>query len=188
LLNQRPVAASGGIGGSGNLPSAADNNWTHGLKTVLYMRLNFPDDLTEPISEADAYNAMNGVNDFYTIGSYDLTALTATVTPLLTLPQPKTYYSYAGTSALLSDARETARRAGFDTDNYDRDIAAFTSVVGYDWGGLAYVGGKGVWLQSMGVGVTAHELGHNYGLWHANAWNTTNLTVIGYGTNLEYGN
>src|SRR5262249_16057208 len=41
LLNQHPVAASGGIGGSGNLPSAADNNWTHGLKTVLYMRVNF---------------------------------------------------------------------------------------------------------------------------------------------------
>jgi len=188
LLNQRPLAASGGIGGSGNVPSAADNNWTHGLKTVLYMRVNFPDDLTEPISEADAYNVMNGVNDFYTTGSYDLTALTATVTPLLTLPQPKTYYSYAGTSALLSDARETARRAGFDTDNYDRDIVAFTAVRGYDFGGLAYVYGKGVWLQSTGVGVTAHELGHNYGLWHANAWDTTNLTVIGYGTNLEYGN
>ncbi len=189
LLNQHwSVAASGGVGGSGSIPTAGDDNWTHGVKTVLYMRVSFPDDLTEPISEAGAYNVMNGVNDFYTTGSYDLTAMTATVTPLMTLPEPKTYYSFTGPGALLSDARETARRAGFETDNYDRDIACFTGVPGYTFGGLAYVRGKGVWLQSTGVGVTAHELGHNYGLWHANAWNTTNTSVIGYGTNSEYGN
>ncbi len=41
----------------------------------------------------------------------------------------------------------------------------------------------------MGVGVTAHELGHNYGLWHANFWDTlTNYSVVGSGVNLEYGN
>ena len=62
-------------------------------------------------------------------------------------------------------------------------------VPGYTFGGLAYVGGKGVWLQSMGAGVAAHELGHNYGLMHANLWNTTsNFSSFGPGTNLEYGN
>src|SRR5262249_16309659 len=90
---------------------------------------------------------------------------------------------------LLTDARAAARRAGYDTVNYDLDIVAFTSVPGYDFGGLAAVHGKGNWLQSTGVGVTCHELGHNYGLWHANFWDTTNtFRVIGSGTNLEYGN
>jgi hypothetical protein len=79
--------------------------------------------------------------------------------------------------------------AGFETLNYDRDIVAHTSVPGFDWGGLASVGGKGVWLQSTGAGVTAHELGHNWGLWHANWWDTTaNDGVVGAGTHVEYGN
>ena len=169
--------------------ATADNDaWTHGNKTVLYMRLNFPDDLTEPISAADANAVMDGVNTYYTENSYNLTSLTTTVTPLITLPQVKAYYAQ-DPSLLLADARAAARAAGYDTANYDRDIAAFTPVPGYTFGGLAYVHGKGVWLQSMGVGVTAHELGHNYGLWHANFWNTlTNVSGIGPGTNLEYGN
>ena len=105
----------------------------------------------------------------------------------MTLPQTKAWYSTAGPGSLISDAREAARRAGYETQNYPLDIVAFTSVPEYDFGGLAAVGGKSVWLQSMGAGVTAHELGHNYGLWHANYWIATN-SIIGLGTNLEYGN
>jgi len=180
-------AASGGETPIGT-PTATDDNWTHGNKSLLYLRVNFPDDLTEPISEADAYAAMDGVNSYYTENSYDLTSLTATVTPVITMPQTKAYYS-TDPSLLLADARAAAKVAGFDTANYDRDIVALTSVPGYTWGGLAYIGGKGVWLQSMGVGVTAHELGHNYGLFHANFWNTlTNYSGFGPGTNVEYGN
>ena len=76
------------------------------------MRVNFPDDLTEPISEADAYSAMNEVNRFYVAGSYDTTWLTATVTPLLTVPQTKDWYATAGPFSLLSDARAAAARPG----------------------------------------------------------------------------
>lgn len=190
LVNQRLLlAASGGANsGYGSLATANNNAWTHGRKNVLYMRLNFPDDLTEPISEATAYNVMDSVNDFYTTGSYDVTALAPTVTPLMTLPETKNWYSTAGPGALMSAARALARRNGFETDNYDLDIAAFTSVPDYDFGGLGAVHGKGTWLQSMGAGVTSHELGHNYGLWHANSWDTTNTSTIGTGTNKEYGN
>ena len=192
-LVSRQWAAAGGNGNvsgsvTGKAATSANDNWTHGRKNLLYMRVNFPDDLTEPISEADAYAVMNGVNSFYTDDSYDLTSITTTVTPLITLPQIKAYYS-PNPTLLLADARQAAREAGFETANYELDIVVFTSVPGYDWGGLGYVHGKGTWLQSMGVGVTAHELGHNYGLWHANFWNTlTNFSMIGPGANLEYGN
>lgn len=182
---------TGGFGGSGvaGVGGAPSDAWTHGAKSLLYIRVNFPDDLTEPISETDAYAAMSGVDAYYEDNSYNLTSLDPTVTPLVTLPQLKAWYATAGPGQLQVDAREAARLAGYDTQNYDRDIVAFTSVPGYTFGGLAYVGGKGVWLQSMGVGVTAHELGHNYGLWHANFWDTTtNASMIGPGTNLEYGN
>ena len=187
---QLALAESGGTsaGTFPIIPSAAQDNWTHGRKSVLYIRVNFPDDLTEPISEPAAYAAMNGVNTFYTENSYDLTSLTATVTPVITMPQTKAYYS-TDPGLLLNDARTWAKKAGYVTANYDRDIVALTQVPGYSWGGLAFVGGKGVWLQSFGVGVASHELDHNYGLWHANFWDTrTNFSMVGPGTNLEYGN
>jgi hypothetical protein len=184
---------SGGADAQTKAHSAGQDSWTHGAKTLLYMRVNFPDDLTEPISEAEAYRVMNQVNAFYVEGSYDVTSLTTTVTPLVTVPQIKAWYGTNdyGEGALLADARAAARLAGFDTANYDLDIVSFTSVPTYTFGGLAYVGGKGVWLQSFGAGVTAHELGHNYGLWHANFWDTSissNSSSIGPGNNLEYGN
>ena len=192
------VAESGSVAGihprAVTEQSAGNDSWTHGEKSLLYMRLNFPDDLTEPISDATASSQMVGVSAFYATGSYDQTWVTATVTPLLTLPQVKAWYGTAGTTALLADARATARLAGYDTANYALDIACFTAVPGPDftgWAGLAYVHGKGVWLQSAGVGVTAHELGHNYGLLHANFWDTSinnNSLGIGLGVNVEYGN
>lgn len=190
LVNrQMTQAESGGSRGEALRATAANDAWTRGPKHVLYMRVNFPDDLTEPISEAQAYDVMDRSNDFYTEGSYAVTSLSPIVTPLMTLPKTKWWYSTAGPSALLNDAREAARRAGFETANYPLDIVAFTFVPEYDFGGLAAVHGKGNWLQSPGVGVTCHELGHNYGLWHANFWNAiTNYSGIASGTNSEYGN
>jgi hypothetical protein len=192
LVNEQwKLAAYGGSGSTAQINAGGGSSWTQGRKTLLYLRVNFPDDLTEPISEANAYTAMDSVNAFYVKGSYDTTWITATVTPLLTLPQVKAWYSTAGPFSLLDDARETARMAGLDTDNYDLDIVAHTSVPDFDWGGLGFVGAKGTWLQSQGAGVTAHELGHNYGLMHANFWDTitnSGASVIGPGTNREYGN
>ncbi|HWY75073.1 MAG TPA: Calx-beta domain-containing protein, partial [Verrucomicrobiae bacterium] len=192
LINQSLTAAEGGT----NDTTAGNEGpgvigWTQGQKNLLYMRVNFPDDLREPITLEDAYNTMNDVNDFYVTGSYGTTWLVPTVTPLLMMPQSKNWYATAGAGSLLSDARAVAKVSGYDTANFDFDIVTFTSVPGYNFGGLAYVGGKGVWLQSPGVGVTSHELGHNYGLWHANFWDTSTTngdSVIGPGAHEEYGN
>ena len=35
--------------------------------------------------------------------------------------------------------------------------------------------------------MSSHELGHNFGLNHANAWDTGGLSVLGAGSNVEYG-
>ena len=194
LVNRHWAAAeSGGTAASGDTTTLSGNAvindaWTMGPKAVLYIRVNFPDDLTEPISEADAYESMRQVNDYYMAQSYNLTSLDPTVTPVVTVPQVKAYYT-PDPGLLLADARAAALQAGYNTAYFDRDVIVFTSVPGYTFGGLAYVGGKGVWLQEAAAGVTAHELGHNYGLWHANLWNTTsNFSSMGPGTNLEYGN
>jgi hypothetical protein len=57
------AAESGGTAATGDTTTLSGNAvindaWTMGPKAVLYIRVNFPDDLTEPISEADAYETM----------------------------------------------------------------------------------------------------------------------------------
>ena len=60
---------------------------------------------------------------------------------------------------------------------------------GFPFAGRAAVGARGSTLNGyFNLKVTAHELGHNYGLSHANLWRTTDGTVIGSGSNDEYGN
>src|ERR1041385_5876688 len=63
-LNQRLAAAGSGAGAGGGGALAPDS-WSQGTKTLLFMRLNFPDDLTEPITESDAYVLLDGVNSWY---------------------------------------------------------------------------------------------------------------------------
>lgn len=188
-LNDR-LAADIGLGGSGDDgPPTAQDNWSQGPKTCLYMRVAFPDDPSEPITEDEAYARMDEVNQWFTEASYDSTQIIPTVTPLLMMPYPKSFYSEQGTGRLLSDSRQAARQqAGLDTDNFNWDIVRHSSVPGFNYGGLGFVRGKGTWLASSSTGVTVHELGHNYGLWHANFWSSSGDSIIGPGSHQEYGN
>jgi len=185
------IAALGdGLGGEEI--TAADglaSAWSQGVKTVLFIRVNYPDDLTESISEASARTLMTNVSQWFSGSSYGTTEMTTTVTPLLTLPRAKSWYKTNDNYlTLLSDARAVSKAAGFDTVDFDLDCVHFVNTFS-GWSGRGYVGGKGVWLQSANsVGVAAHEFGHNYGLWHANYWNAPGDTIIGPGSNNEYGN
>jgi len=188
LLNERLAADDNGGGSGDDLIFKAADSWSQGPKTALFMRVTFPDDPTEPITEDGAYALMDGVNQWFVENSYGTASIIPTVTPLLILPQPKNWYSVQGTGALRNDARDAARAVGLDSDNYDWDLIRHPSVPGFNWGGLASVRGRGLWLQSSSLGVAVHELGHNYGIWHANFWNASGDSVIGPGAHVEYGN
>ena len=164
---------------------AAEVSWTKGPKKVLCMRVNFEDAPDASISEPDAAELMRQANDFFIENSYGATSLSATVTPLLLLPNAASWYGTNGASdALLEDARRAAATAGYDPGHFDLDCVHFR-VPGLP--NQAYVGKRGAWLQGTDIGTVCHELGHNFGLWHANAWVTTDGSVIGAGRNLEYG-
>lgn len=192
-LNDRLAAdiSLGNTSSSGAELPTAEDSWSQGPKTLLYMRVTFPDDPVEPITEDEAYLRMDEVNQWFIENSYNSTEIIPTVTPLLMLPYPKSFYSVQGTGRLLSDSRQAAlEQAGLDTDNFNWDIVRHPSVPGpaFGYGGLAFVRGKGTWLQSSSTGVTSHELGHNYGLWHANYWTASDDSIIGPGSHQEYGN
>jgi hypothetical protein len=158
---------------------------THGAKKVLFMRVIFPDASGESISEGDANDLMRQADNFFIENSYGAISLQTTVTPLLTLEQPATWYAANMASyELLRDARRAAAAAGYNTDDYDLDIV-HSAVPRL--GAQAYVGNKGAWLNTSNAGTACHELGHNLGLWHANAWITSD-GIIGAGANREYGN
>src|SRR5258705_6356196 len=111
------------------------------------------------------------------------------MTPTLRMPQTASYYGANDAYyQLRTDARTAAAAAGYTLANYDYELYCFGAVPGWYWAGLGYVGASGVWLRSyFTVGVAGHELGHNYGLNHANFLDTGDQTVIGAGSSVEYG-
>lgn len=173
----------------GEPPASA---WTEGPKTALFIRVDFSDQAGDPISQASAETLINtNVNNYFVASSYNKTRYSTTVTPTLRLPYPKSFYAADANSyyQIRSDALALAADAGFVASNYTNDIVGFASVYS-GWAGRGYVGSRGTWLNgNFSLRVTAHELGHNYGSQHANAWQTSALNPLEpTGTSIEYGN
>ncbi len=163
---------------------------------------------------ANVINGTNGVNSFYVNGSYNqssillgasVSGVSPDVTPVLRLPHTAAYYAVGdGTSAyndtLHNDARALALAQGYDENNYDRVGVVFTSLATIPsslitYGGLGEVIGKYFWVNGeFDLRIIAHEVGHNYGLNHANLWQVSDGNPIsppvsagGTGTSVEYG-
>lgn len=188
-IEEQLTAQEGGSGGPTKPTTSGTSTQSTGVRTLLYMRVTFPEHNKEPQTEAGAYDMMKQVNDWVVENSYGNLYLLTTVAPLIVLPRTEAWYNGGGGDEydLRSDAQAVARAMGYDTSQYDLDIVAYNGGPG-SFGGLGYVGGKGSWLKSITVGVACHELGHNFGVWHANYWNTSGASIIGDGSNSEYGN
>jgi hypothetical protein len=171
--------------------SLASSPWTTGNKTLLFMRATYSDQPTsDPESAAQAAAEMAAANQFLLDNSFGQTSVTTTVTDLIVLPHPLAYYNVPGGDFTLRDDALAAAKAAnpaWDSSLYDFDAVRFAGGPGV-YSGQAYVGARGIWLKSSNPGVAEHELGHNFGNWHANSWTPTDpQTIIGPGTNLEYG-
>ncbi|MBI3828673.1 MAG: PKD domain-containing protein, partial [Planctomycetes bacterium] len=187
-LSQQLIAAEGGSGSvaQGISGPAAAASWTQGNKTVLYINVKYSDSTNNYFGQAEVQSMADGCAAFMLENSYGTTSMTPTVTPLLTLPQTEAYYIANGYNALYADARTVATNAGYDYANYSLDAGCYVGGPG-SFAGIASVGSRGVLLKSATPSTAAHEFGHNLGLWHANAWSTTDGTTIGAGSNFEYG-
>jgi len=187
MTEQTLADAEDALGNGSSLAPASV--WTEGPKTVLFIRVDFSDKPGDPVGQTAAETLINNTcNAFYVANSFNKTTMTTVVTP--TLRMTKTAADYIATDnylSLMADARAAAKAAGFDTAGYNLDIVGFPAMFG-GWAGRGYVGSKGTWLNgNFSLRVTAHELGHNYGVYHANFWNA-GTSIIGAGTNVEYGN
>ncbi len=165
------------------------SSWTMGAKKVLYVIARCSDEGGFPQTISSANTMMTTVAAYYNAASWGQTTMTWTIIEVV-LPRTASEYSgnANGDTVLLSDARAAAQALDpqYALANWHFDAVRHSNLFG-GWAGQGYVGGKGTWLQSSSSGVAVHELGHNYGLWHANFWNTNDTSVIGAGANAEYG-
>ncbi|MGZ8938171.1 MAG: hypothetical protein ACXW32_03055 [Limisphaerales bacterium] len=147
-----------------------------GEKKILYIRVNYSDDLREPISMEGAESLMTKVDEFYRTHSHGVCWTKATVTPLLQMPSPKSSYFVTNSIngelnwhafVLLKDAREVARAAGYEAEDYDTYMVRFHAPMYYSFGNVGY---PGAWMVTSHPATTVHEIGHNLGLHHANSW------------------
>lgn len=170
--------------------------YTEGTKRLLFIRVDFSDLPGSPFSDTAATNFLNNLNLFYRDQSYHRTGFPgfaangSAKTLTLRMPNTAAWYGARDPVELRNAARSAAAAAGFVLSNYPFDLICFGSVPGYSWAGLGFVGSPGSWIRASfdpGAGVIAHELGHNFGLFHANFWDTDGNSVTGNGAAEEYG-
>lgn len=161
-------------------PSTTNAPSTTGPNTLLYIIARFSDESTDPISPATALTQMAAVNQFWLDNSGGIVSIKGRVNtgqPMdivsVTLPQPRSYAAFydGDLGELLDDSRTAAANAGFNYSQYNLDITV-TSDAGFSYAGVAYVGAQGLHLVAgyTSLRTSAHELGHNLGLFHANYW------------------
>lgn len=193
------ILGEAGTGGAqsftGAMPSASVPSV--GVVKVLYVPAIFADQSQTPATEAVMMDGLRQTADFYQTQSYGRLTLVATVTPPVKLPRNQAWYrgkdstsgfikEVDGLNAEMVHAKEAARAAGYDWQDYHcfciRSTGGARSPTSY-----GSLGSGQVWMRSDSVSTIAHEIGHAFGLLHANFWLTNGASVAGPGGNEEYG-
>ncbi|RFC48369.1 MAG: Calx-beta domain-containing protein/PKD domain-containing protein [Verrucomicrobia bacterium] len=194
MLVQGESSSGGALSFTGILPSVPTPSV--GVVKVLFIPAIFTDQNETPITEAGAYDMMRQSADFYQANSYGRLTLVATVTPPVRLPHNRAWYvgkdsvggfikEIDGLGLEMTHAKEAARRAGYDWQDFHATVVRAN---GGARSPTSYGGGGNVWMRVDSVSTATHEIGHAFGLAHANFWETNGASVIGPGGNVEYGN
>ncbi len=166
------------------------NQWTRTPKKVFIIRVDLPDVPGAPATRETIRGQLNGpIAQWFRTQSRGLTWIEAEASrEVFRLSRKGTDpFTADEFQKLRDDARALARRA-YALEGYHIIGVSFPDL-GFGWTGRATVGGDALWLQGPWIdSVSAHELGHNYGLYHASGWRTLDGSVNGPGEFVEYGN
>ena len=161
------------------ISAIASSTWTETPKRTLGVRINYSDAPAFSYTLTEMTNLMNNCSNHIKVMSYGKTALTPRVVSV-TLPNVYSFYEDGGPDAIVAGTSAALAESGINTGDYDFIVHAHPGH-GFGYAGLGQVGGGICWLNgNVSVEVTAHELGHNYGLGHAHFWiNTTGVGPLG---------
>jgi M6 family metalloprotease-like protein len=157
----------------------------------------YDDSISQSSVQALMNTSTNSVKNFYNEVSYGALSVNATVTPILTSAHN---FSTDGCgesaiSSIATEAKEAASAAdsvNYDPDKFDHFIYIFPYSSLCTYGGGTYAGlaewpGDEVWINgSWPSRVFSHEIGHNYGLGHANYYDCGTVSIGPSCTSREY--
>jgi hypothetical protein len=179
-----PTPSPGATTTSGPLPN------TFGAQSTLVILVNFQDDPTnQPWTPSQVQSAVfgsAGANGFMQENSYQQSSVTGDVYGWYTIPLNSTScYS----SLIASYANSAASSAGANLSSYSHYVYVFPYDSACGWGGAAQIGGNEAWMNgTIDPNTFAHELGHNFGLYHSHGLYCGNAVIGTNCTTVEYGN
>ncbi|WP_437276408.1 RICIN domain-containing protein [Sorangium sp. So ce375] len=145
--------------GIGELTSALV---TTGTKRVLVLRVQFDGGQTLG-TEQDVRNTMAGAATHLAGSSFGKMQLEYD----LAGPFNITFGKCDDYNRWQNEARTAARNAGFDLNAYQHYMIMGKMDCGY--AGMGAQPGNATWIAGLWPEVVVHELGHNFGLWHASS-------------------
>ena len=173
--------------GQATVTTAAASSATTGEKRVLVILVNFQDKQTQPFTVEQARDVtFNQTSNYMRENSYAQTWLTGDVYGWFTIPVSSTSCDRA---AIANYAQQAATNAGVALSSYDHQVYAFPANA-CNWGGSGSLGANPgqVWINNYyTVNSVAHELGHNFGLYHARSLDCGSQTLGDICTTNEYG-
>ena len=185
--NFRAGASTKGMQSVNALPN------TFGAQRTAVILVNFSNNPTQPYTVATARSVVfTQTSNWDLENSYGQTWLTGDVFGWFTIPVSSSVCDY---TSIDSYGQQAATAAGVNLANYTHYVYAFPQNA-CSWWGLGSVGGTPytrAWINgSLQLQVVAHEMGHNFGLYHAHSLDcgadvlaSTGCTMSEYGDTLD---
>jgi hypothetical protein len=160
---------------------------TMGEQRIAVLLVNFADNVVQPITAASANTLVfDSIDKYYREASFGQTWFKGQVFGYYTIAMSKTVCDPYG---MASQAEAAAAAAGVDLSAFNRKVFLFPRNA-CTWAGLGNVGGSSTraWANGSFATLTVgHELGHNYGLHHAHAYDCDVAPLGNTCASLAYG-
>lgn len=154
-------------------------------KSILYINLNFVDYQVEPWTRQFITDISKNIQLAILEMSYGSVNLTGTVTPFVTI---NTTASVCNTDTIATWAFSEAAKIGYFRENYDY-VQMIYPTINCPFAGVGQIPGPWSWINGYtSLHYMAHEILHNFGLFHSKGLYCKSVNVTSTNCNsVEYG-